>query len=179
MNPFRRMKRDPAADTQFVWLLSLFVGHVIAGVVLLWPFHLADHDPTLLSVFGMSGLILGLIVMRRAWLMASGANTLVFEVSGEAVSWGFRGRERSIPTAKIKEIHWDDSFGLRLDFLTEDGGRIRLPNLGFVIPINDRSALRSFLRRHHSAIPIGGEIDAQLESQAEDRQATDSGPGPS
>lgn len=173
------MKRDPAADAQFVWLLSLFVGHVIAGVGLLWPFHLADHDPTLLSIFGMSGLILGLIVMRRAWLMATGANTLVFEVSGVAVSWGFSGLKRSIPTAKIKEIRWDDSFGLRLDFLTEDGGQIRLPNLGFVIPINDRSALLSFLRRNHSAISIGGEIDARVEGQSEDRQAADSGPGPS
>ena len=77
------------------------------------------------------------------------------------------------------EIRWDDSFGLRLDFLTEAEGRIRLPNLGFVIPINDRPARLPFLRRNYSAIPIEGKIDARVESQSEDGQAADSGPGPS
>lgn len=170
MDSFCRAKRDGGRDTAFVFLLALFFAVVIAGALysgvgfsfgvgsgssgFAWDsIHLGP-----VVVIGIVGVLITICLLGQARSFARGRSILVFEVGMEAITWGFGDQLRTIPVSQLKELQWDDSFGLQLKIRTERE-LIALPNLGAVVPPNDRDELVQFLREHHPDLKlVSGEV---------------------
>ena len=104
MDTFHRARRDPATDTQFVWLASLLVGvaviavfSVVSGGLVSTRGGVSSTMPSMLDIgpeyalIGLIGIALATLLIVRLRRMLRGEFTLVIEATPNRIRWDSRG----------------------------------------------------------------------------------------
>lgn len=115
-----------------------------------------DGNPFFL-VFAAIGLFLSVLWVRGIWSLIS-PNIYDIDVDETTIAWGQRGKQKSIPLADLRRIHWDDSDGLSIHFIKKDGGRV-CPHAIFAAGSRPE-AFRRYMEDHHPEIPINADWSA-------------------